>query len=220
MNKHFQIKVFIADDHPVVAYGVTCMLSKHEAIKVVGTARSGDEMQRTLPESLPNVLLLDLNMPGKDFYENIAWVKRHVPWVKVLAYSGYYSPELVKSLLQEGAKGYVPKSATPEELLEAIQTVSQGRTYLSPMAHALSDNSPGPGYHPEFQDDFRKRLGLSRREQEILVLISRGLSSQRIGQTLYISKYTVETHRKNMLRKLDFNSSTELVKFAVQHGLV
>ena len=220
MNKHFQIKVFIADDHPVVTYGVSCMLSKHEEIKVVGTAFSGDELQRKLPESLPNVLLLDLNMPGKDFYENIAWVKHHAPWVKILAFSGYYSPELVRSLIHEGAKGYVSKSALPDELHEAILAVSQGETYISAMAHAHSDNSPAPGIHPEIQDDFRKRLGLSRREQEILVLISRGLSSLRIGQKLYISKYTVETHRKNILRKLDFNSSTELVKFAVQHGLV
>lgn len=220
MNKHFQIKVFIADDHPVVAYGVKCMLAKHEEIKIVGTALSGDEIQQKLPEALPNVLLLDLNMPGKDFYENIAWVKRHAPWVKILAYSGYYSPELVRSLLHEGAKGYVYKSASPEELLQAILTVSQGEIFVSSMAYAHSDNSPNPDSHPALQDDFRKRLGLSRREQEVLVLISRGLSSQRIGQKLYISKYTVETHRKNILRKLDFNSSTELVKFAVQHGLV
>ncbi len=220
MNKHCQIKVFIADDHPVVLYGIQCMLSKHEEIKLVGTAISGDEIQQKLPEALPNVLLLDLNMPGKDFYENIAWVKRNAPWVKILAHSGYYSPELVRSLLHEGAKGYLYKSATPEEVFQAISTVAKGEVFISSMAHAHSDNSPNPDSHPMLQDDFRKRLGLSRREQEVLMLISKGLSSQRIGQKLYISKYTVETHRKNILRKLDFNSSTELVKFAVQHGLV
>ena len=221
MNKLLYTKIFIADDHPVVVQGISFLLSKQPGFEVVGSAASGDEMARTLCNARPNLLLLDLNMPGKDFYENIAWVKKHSPWVKVLVYSAYYSPELVRSLIHEGARGYVPKSAAPQELIEAILTVLTGEIYVSSVAHAQSDNSPDPGgHHPELQDDFRKRLGLSRREQEILVLISQGLSSQRIGQTLYISKHTVETHRKNILRKLDFNSSTELVKFAVQHGLV
>lgn len=196
------------------------MLSKIPEFEVVGTAGSGDEMSQTLLNARPNVLLLDLNMPGKDFYENIAWVKRHAPWVKILPYSTYYSPELVRSLVHEGAMGFLSKSATPAEIVEAVQMVYQGESYISPVANTHSDASPGPSSQFDMPDDFKKRLGLSRREQEILVLISRGLSSQRIGQTLYISKHTVETHRKNILRKLDFNSSTELVKFAVQHGLV
>ena len=89
-----------------------------------------------------------------------------------------------------------------------------------PIRRHRDHSVPATEHAASLPDDFRKRLGLSRREQEILVLISRGLSSQRIGQTLYISKHTVETHRKNILRKLDFNSSTELVKFAVQQRLV
>ncbi len=219
MNKLIYTKIFIADDHPVITLGISSLLSKQPEFEVVGTAASGDEMTRKLKNALPNVLLLDLNMPGKDFYENIAWVKKHVPWVKVVAYSAYYSPELVRSLVHEGACGFISKTASPEELVEAIHAIQQGEIYVSQVAHAQSDCAPDPG-HPELQDEFRKRLGLSRREQEVLVLISQGLSSQRIGQTLYISKHTVETHRKNILRKLDFNSSTELVRFAVQNGLV
>jgi two-component system response regulator NreC len=220
MNKQLHLKVFIADDHPVISYGVSCMLSKQAEIEVVGTAKSGEEMYLSLPKAKPHILLLDLNMPGPDFYENIAWVKEHVPWVKIIVYSSYYSPELVKSLLHEGVKGYLSKTATPSDLLEALESVSNGEAYVLSCANAQTDNEHQAFEHPVFQDDFKKRLGLSRREQEILVLISQGLSSQRIGKTLYISKHTVETHRKNILRKLDFNSSTELVRFAVQHGLV
>ncbi|MBI5914490.1 MAG: response regulator transcription factor [Bacteroidetes bacterium] len=219
MNKHQQIKVFIADDHPIVLHGVSCILGKRPDFQVVGTAISGDEMAQTMLQARPNVLLLDLNMPGKDFYENIAWVKKNAPWVKVLTFSSYYSPELVRSLVHEGAAGFLPKTASPEEIAESILTVFSGEIYVTTAGQAHSDAVPVP-HHPELNDDFRKRLALSRREQEILVLISRGLSSQRIGQTLYISKHTVETHRKNILRKLDFNSSTELVKFAVQQRLV
>lgn len=221
MNKHQQIiKVFIADDHPMILQGVSCVLSNHPVLQVVGVASSGDELSKKMLLAKPNVLLLDLNMPGKDFYENISWVKSNAPWVKVLVYSSYHTPDLVRSLIHEGAAGYLPKTATPAEMVEAIQCVFQGEIHVTMVAHAQTDAAPTTEHATVLPDDFRKRLGLSRREQEILVLISRGLSSQRIGQTLYISKHTVETHRKNILRKLDFNSSTELVKFAVQQRLV
>ncbi len=219
MNKHQQIKVFIADDHPIVLQGVSCVLSNRPEFQVVGVATSGDELSQKMLLAKPNVLLLDLNMPGKDFYENITWVKANAPWVKILVYTSYHSPDLVRSLIHEGAAGYLPKTASPSEMSDAIQTVFSGEIHVSMVAHAQTDTSPAAD-HASLNDDFRKRLGLSRREQEILVLISHGLSSQRIGQTLYISKHTVETHRKNILRKLDFNSSTELVKFAVQQRLV
>ncbi len=219
MNKLQHIKIFIADDHPVIAQGIVCMLSRQPDMIVVGSANSGQEMFQALPKSCPTVLLLDLNMPGTDFYENIAWVKKHAPWVKIIVFSGYYSPDIVKSLLQEGVMGYVAKTSKPNDVIEAIQTVVEGKTFVAPPANSQSDNHLAPQQY-ERQDDFRKRLSLSRREQEVLELISRGLSSQRIGKSLYISKHTVETHRKNILRKLDFNTSTELVKFAVQQGLV
>jgi DNA-binding NarL/FixJ family response regulator len=219
MNNIYNVKVFIADDHPVVIHGVSAILSKRPEIAVVGFANSGEEMFRSLPQARPTILLLDLNMPGSDYFENIAWVKKYAPWVRILAYSGYQTPDLVKSLFAEGIKGFLPKSARPEEIIAAIRSVSVGEIYQGHLAHAQSDFQPATE-HACLNDDFRKRLGLSKREQEVLVLISKGLSSQRIGKTLYISKHTVETHRKNMLRKLEFNSSTELVKFAVQHGLV
>jgi DNA-binding NarL/FixJ family response regulator len=219
MNKHQQIKVFIADDHPIVLQGVSCVLSNRPEFQVVGTAASGDELSKRMLLARPNVLLLDLNMPGNDFYENINWVKAHAPWVKIVAYTSYHSPDLVRSLIHGGVAGYLPKTATPAEISDAILSVFAGEIHVSMVAQAQPELA-ADAEEAALPDDFRKRLGLSRREQEILVLISRGLSSQRIGQTLYISKHTVETHRKNILRKLDFNSSTELVKFAVQQRLV
>lgn len=218
MNKQQLIKVFIADDHPIVLQGVSCVLSNRPEFQVVGIAASGDELFRKMLHARPNVLLLDLNMPGNDFYENINWVKTNAPWVKIVAYTSYHTPDLVRSLIHGGVAGYLPKTATPVEISDAIQSVFSGEIHVSMVAQAQTDAAPAEV--ASLPDDFRKRLGLSRREQEILVLISRGLSSQRIGQTLYISKHTVETHRKNILRKLDFNSSTELVKFAVQQRLV
>ena len=124
-------------------------------------------------------------------------------------------------MLDAGAHGFLLKSASPTDVREAIERVVAGEQYVGARdrtAQAPSDQAPGP--ESLLKDNFRRRLRLSKREQEILVLISRGMTSQGIGNTLYISKYTVETHRKNILRKLEVNSSTELVKFAIKQGLV
>ncbi|HHM21521.1 MAG TPA: response regulator transcription factor [Bacteroidetes bacterium] len=219
MNKQKHIKIFIADDHPVIIEGIQCALARHPRISIVGTATSGEALIKALPRSRPTILLLDLNMPGPDFLQNIDWVKREMSWVRIVVFSEYHTPELIKTLFQAGVKGYVAKQASLEELIEAIHTVEEGSTYVAPPAYPHSDTNGQSGQNA-LKDDFRKRLTLSRREQEILELISKGLSSQGIGKTLFISKHTVETHRKNILRKLDFNTSTELVKFAVQQGLV
>lgn len=219
MDKQKRIKIFIADDHPVIAHGIKCILAEQLNIAIVGTATSSNEMFKLLSSSHPTVLLLDLNMPGSDFYDNIARVKKEVPWAKIIIFSEYYTPELVKSLIQSGVHGYVAKESKPEDLIEAISTVTEGNTYIAAPGHSKTDRENSQN-QSLLKDDFRKRLTLSRREQEILELISKGLSSQGIGKTLFISKHTVETHRKNILRKLDFNTSTELVKFAVQQGLV
>ncbi len=209
MNNTSTLKVFITDDHPVVINGLKAFFQNHSSIRIVGVARSASEMFERLEAARPNVLLLDLNLPGTDFYDNIHQLRQRFPWVKIVIFSGYQSQDLVRSLRQAGIDGYLTKAIELDELANALHRVMGNEEVIieSPLVANV-------------KDDFSKRLTLSRREQEILRLISRGLSSQRIGKTLFISKHTVETHRKNMLRKLDFNTSTELVKFAVQHGLV
>ena len=217
MNNTLHLKVFITDDHPVVVEGLKTFLTKTDGFTVVGTATSARQMLEFLPVAKPHLLLLDLNLPGTDFYANIKRVKDQAPWVKIVVFSEYHSKELVRSLFHEGIAGFVSKTAQPSEITEALKQVHGGEAVVVEPVQ----RKPAKAANEElFCDGFKKRLTLSRREQEILALISRGLSSQRIGKTLFISKHTVETHRKNILRKLDFNTSTELVKFAVQHGLV
>jgi len=216
--KQIIMKVFIADDHPIVTFGVSSIIQQNSEMQLVGTAASSAELFDALSTAKPHVLLLDLNMPGDDFSRNLQLLKEQFPWVKIIAYTQYSKPDLIRQLLREGVLGFLPKASTKEDLYEAIKTVFAGERYVH-----TSVNFAEPGaskVKSSFRDDFRKRLGLSKREQEILELISKGLTSNLIGQTLFISKHTVETHRKNILRKLDFNSSTELVRFAVQQGLV
>jgi DNA-binding NarL/FixJ family response regulator len=212
-------KVFIADDHPIVLLGVKQMLASAENKDLVGEASSSHELFKALPEVRPDVLLLDLNMPGNDYQQTIQLLQTKFPQLKIIIYTAYNAPDLIKSLEQSGVHGFLLKTAAPSTIHEAIEKVMAGEYYSYVKDRAYqppSDEQPGPG----LKDNFRKRLKLSKREQEILVLISKGLTSQRIGKTLFISKYTVETHRKNILRKLELNSSTELVKFALQQGLV
>ena len=120
MDKQKRIKIFIADDHPVIVHGIKCILAEHLNITIVGTASSSNEMFKRLSPSHPTVLLLDLNMPGSDFYDNIARAKKEVPWAKIIIFSEHYTPELVKSLIQSGVHGYVAKESKPEDLIEAI----------------------------------------------------------------------------------------------------
>lgn len=216
-----KINVFIADDHPLLRLGVKSLLKREGGFHLIGQASSGTEMFEVLPDCIPDVLLLDLNMPGADYTHNIDRLKNEYAKVGILVYTGYNGQDITKDLLDRGVLGYVSKTASAETLIEAIKEVASGKPFLYP------NRKKSNGYHahhngsqPTLKDNFQKRLCLSKREQEILVLISKGLTSQRIGTKLFISKYTVETHRKNILRKLELNSSTELVKFAIQQGLV
>lgn len=218
MQRISPIRVFATDDHPIVTTGLASILQNETSCQLVGIAHSRTEMVQQLADTKPHVLLLDLHIPGTDFYDNINQAKRLCPWVKILVYTSYYGPDLVKSLRKEGVSGCLLKGAAPKEIIRAIQQVTNGEIYVPTIRKTPLPFADSPV--AKSQNDFRKRLSLSRREQEILGLISSGLTSRIISEKLFISKHTVETHRKNILRKLDFSSSTELVKFAVQQGLV
>ncbi len=218
MNKTESIKIFILDDHPVVTSGLAYFFTKKPEFDIVGTASSFDELKVSLPQKRPHILLLELRIPGSDFLEIISWVNIQSPWVKVIIFSAYYSPDLVKTLSKIKVSGYVHKSANLSEITKAIAAVNQGDKHFATLTHHY--NGFHSSYESRIPDDFQKRLQLSKRELEVLVLICQGNSSVQIGKSLFISRHTVETHRKNIFRKLDVNSSTELVKFAYQHGLL
>ena len=214
-------KVFIADDHPIVAIGLKSIIDRLSGMVFAGHACNSEELFKALPGVRPDVILLDLNMPGQDFFRNIEQIRKDYSWCRILVFTAYDAPDLVKTLFEAGVHGYLLKTASIAEIGQAITEVMNGHAYSHTRdrtVHPPSDSSPGPT--DLLKDNFRKRLLLSRREQEILVLISKGLTSQGIGKHLFISKFTVETHRKNILRKLELNSSTELVKIAIQQGLV
>lgn len=221
MNKKM-IKVIIADDHPAVTYGIQAILNRSKDKTVCAIAHSGDELFKILPSNPADVLLLDLNMPGDDYEQTIKKLRKRYKNLHILIFTAYNNPEIAKTVIKMGADGYLLKNTTPDELDEAIETILKGEVYVTKTVHlsnaySKSDTCPNPN---EIKDGFQKKLGLSKREQEVFDLICKGLTGQNISTQLNISKHTVETHRKNILRKLKISSSVELIRFAVKQGLV
>lgn len=220
MNGTPDIRLAVVDDHPIVVAGLQALLSNQDGITLATTAPSFQDLQDTWPASY-DVVLLDLNIPGENYKDNIEQLSSKYPKTKIIAYTSYNYPDLVRETLKLGCSGYLLKQISREEILKAIRTVLTGERYVgTEITMARSERARRRPDGSDLKDDFQKRLLLSKREKEILNLISKGFTSQHIADELFISRYTVETHRKNILRKLNFNTSTELVKFAVVQGLV
>ncbi|MFK7933146.1 MAG: LuxR C-terminal-related transcriptional regulator [Saprospiraceae bacterium] len=214
------IKVIIADDHPIVTTGIQALLQNAADQTLVGKAHSLAELSNLLEHTTADVLLFDLNIPGDDYEESLHYLTTHHSELQIIAFTSYNDVDLVKLVMKKGAVGYILKDTHPQELCAAIQTVYAGKTYIGQAVHLSQGHASSDSARNQLRDGFQKRMDLSKREQEILALICQGLTSQNIAKELFISKHTVETHRKNMLRKLNVNSSMELVHFAVKQGIV
>lgn len=206
------IKLTIADDHPVVLKGLQQILEDYKDISIVDICTDGDILLRSLRKKMPNVLLLDLQMPGKDGFELTKLIKKKYPNVAILVLTNTDILFQVKSVLKNGAKGFLLKSATPEVLVKAIEIVHSGMQFIDPeIAQKLRQES---------EQSNNEELALTKREKEILLLIAQGQTSQQIASKLFLSQRTVENHRFNILDKLSVNNSAELIKKAILFGLI
>ncbi len=221
MTETRNIKIAVVDDHPIVVAGLQATLASQANIEVVQSASSLANLIDQAPVQA-DILLLDLNIPGESYLENFGIAKARWPETRVAAYTSYNYPDLIRETLRLGFCGFLLKQVSREALVDGLFAIYEGERHVSveqrSTASAGAARKPRKGDSPN--DDFQKRLLLSKREKEILHHISKGSTSQQIADELFISRYTVETHRKNILRKLNFNTSTELVKFAVEQGLV
>lgn len=220
MNGTPAIKLAVVDDHPIVVAGLQALLASQDDIILASTASSLQELQESWPPNY-DIVLLDLNIPGESYKDSILSLKEKSPNTHIVAYTSYNYPDLVRETLKLGCSGYLLKQVSKEEVIKAVKAITAGERYVgTEVSMARSEKARRKPDNSNLKDDFQKRLLLSKREKEILNLISKGYTSQHIADELFISRYTVETHRKNILRKLNFNTSTELVKFAVIQGLV
>ena len=209
------IKIAIADDHPLVISGLRYILGNDPGIEICGTFNQGADLLASLATLQPDVLLLDIQMPGKTGDELAAIINKKYPEIRMLALTNFDNVYHIKNMLGNGVLGYILKTSPEEILLEAVRTVYGGMQYLEPALEAkLKQDSRHNRY------DTNSKPVLSRREKEILKLIAANLTSQQIAETLFISKRTVDNHRLSLLMKLDVKNVAALVKKAIEAGLI
>ena len=207
-------RILLADDHQIILDGLRDIIESTTDFLVVGRAVNGKAAVSAVATSLPDLLLMDLNMPGMDGLEVLKEVRQRFPKVKVLVLTMYDSVELAKKALSMGANGYLLKEHGKDELLTALRQVVTGEQYLSEKIRRQMQPDEG-----RFQDDFQKKLSLSHREMEILQLIARSYTNKEIADMLYLSELTVQTHRRNLKRKLKAEHTADLVRFAYENGI-
>ena len=206
------VKVFIIDDHPMVVAGLNSLLGRLENIEVAGAVSNAFDAIPFLKKNNIDVILLDINLPDISGIDLCKKINNQFPGIRILGISTYSERSYISRMIENGASGYLIKSASAKEIAEAIDTVLKGKIYLSvsmehiarPLSILPSDNLPA----------------LTKREKEILQLISEGLTNNQIAGKLFISPLTVDSHRKNLLTKLNVNNTASLIKLAVQNGLI
>ena len=209
MIEEDKISLVIVDDHPLVLDGLVSRLERSDQVEVVGLANNGEEAIKLVEHIMPSVVLMDINMPVMNGIEAAEIFKEKFPNVKLLVLSMHNDREYVMNMARSGAKGYVLKSASADEMLMAIKAVHMGGVYFSPDIAKILASQPD-----SYMDDT-----LSSREQVVLSLLASGLSNKEMARELDISVRTIETHRRNIKTKLDISTTPGLVRYALDNGL-
>ena len=202
------IRVFIADDHPMTRAGLLATLEREQDFEIVGSASDGTQAWQAMLEKVPDVALVDIRMPGEDGVSLVRRVKDSGLPIRSLMLTSYDAQQYVIASLRAGAKGYILKTASPEELARAIRTVARGGVYLDA---EVSRVVGGQEVVPE---------ELSNREREVLILTSKGLSSKETAGKLFISERTVQTHLASVYDKLGARNKTEAMLLALKYGVM
>jgi DNA-binding NarL/FixJ family response regulator len=206
-----KIRLVLADDHPMIRAGFKTLLSQSNDIEVAGEADSGQELMKVVSALKPDVALVDMNMPGMSGLEAMEKLHATFPEIKFVVLTMHEEREYVQKALKAGAAGYLLKNIDREELVSAIRAVFNGGKYFSPeITSILADTVARPASTEE----------ITPREKEVLELVATGHSTKQIADKLGISIRTVETHRINMLKKLEVNNSAELIRKAFELGLL
>jgi two-component system response regulator NreC len=212
------IRVLLADDHRMLREGIRALLERQDDITVVGEASDGRETVRLAVSLCPDLVVRDVSMPLLNGIEATRQIKRDCPKVRVLILTVHEQKDYVAQLLVAGADGYIIKRAAGEELIAAIRTVCQGQAFLHPSVTKV------------VVDDYVKRLQegdgpeayriLTQREREVLQLIAEGYTNREMADLLHISIKTVQNHRSKIMSKLDLHDRGELIKYAIQQGII
>ncbi len=208
-------RIALADDHVLLRRGIKKIIEENPLLKVVGEASDGLELLKILKQVTPHMVILDISMPNLRGIEAIHEVKKMFPDMKILILTMHKSKDYLYETIRAGAQGYLVKEDADTELFSAIETIRQGKVYVSPLlfAEVTSDlgHRPQEGPLPPLER-------LTAREREIVKLIAEGKSSREISELLFISVRTVHHHRENIMKKLNFRRTADLVKYAIREG--
>lgn len=210
-----KLKLIIADDHTMFLQGIISLIKHESSIKIVGKAVNGIEVLNILKIQSADIVILDISMPEMDGIELSKILKKEYPFIKIIIVSTHSNAKIISRLIRIGVNGYLLKNAEKAELLEAIYTVADGKKYFSKDVEDqyLSNNQ-------KIEKQISNLTELSSREKEILVLIAHEYNTAEIAEKTFISLNTVNTHRRNLLSKLNAKNTAGLVKYAVENGLV
>ncbi len=213
------IRLLLVDDHAILRAGLRMLFAAEEDMTIVGEASSGPEAIQLVRELQPDVVIMDVAMPGMSGIEATRRIKEAYPGVSVLALTMHEDEQYFFEMLNAGASGYIPKRAAPDDLIAAIRVVYQGNVFLHAtlarfLIHDVLHTQQG-GRGGEAPNE-----PLTEREREVLTLIGEGLTSREIAERLVVSPKTVDRHRENIMGKLNLHNRVELVKYALERGLI
>lgn len=206
------IELYIADDHKIFAEGLETILAEAEHISVLGIARNGNQLLSMLQNHLPDMVLLDISMPEMDGEETAKAILQNYPGIKIMMLTMHNTIDYIAPLIKLGVHGYILKNTGKAELQTAINTLAQtGTYYASEIAAKLAN---------ELRQYEQTKISLTSREKEILQLIFEGLSTSEIGERIFLSPRTVETHRSNLLNKTGAKNTAQLINFGIKNGWI
>ena len=209
-----KIRILLVDDHTILRVGMRAFLRYHEDMEVVGEAQNGAEATALIEQLHPDVVLMDIAMPGMNGLEATRLICEKHPSIRVLILTQYEDPEYIVQLLQSGASGYILKDVLGTDLLTAIRTVARGESFLSPSVAKVLAEELRHG-----KDDTAAHNALTPRELQVLKYVAGVRTNAQVAALLSISENTVAWHRANLMDKLGVHSVAELVRYAMQHGL-
>ncbi|MFO6422040.1 UvrY/SirA/GacA family response regulator transcription factor [Motilimonas sp. KMU-193] len=208
------INVFLVDDHELVRTGIRRILEDIRGIKVVGEAQSGEAAVQWCRDNNPDVILMDMNMPGIGGLEATRKILRYNPDVKIVVLTVHTENPFPTKVMQAGAAGYLTKGAAPDEVLNAIRVVNAGQRYLSP---EIAQQMALSHFTPDEENPFKN---LSERELQIMLMITKGQKVNEISEQLSLSPKTVNSYRYRLFSKLDISGDVELTHLAIRHGML
>ncbi|WP_445665084.1 response regulator [Fodinibius sp. AD559] len=212
-----KISVLIADDHEILRFGISTYLSSSKDIEIVGEASTGEECIKLFRETHPDICILDIDMPGKNGIETAKEIRTFKQETKILILSMHINKNMLRDALEANVNGYLLKNTEKADLLHGIRAILKGQQVFSdPISDLMKESFLNKSNHPGSYDHHN----ITGREQEILQLIVDGLTSKQIAEKLYISPRTVDTHRANLMEKLEVNNIADLVRYAIQNNLV